>query len=194
MSSWEREGVRALSLRFYSLYALFSLYAFRRCFDNERPQPARCRRVKPFTTSQIPAPDSEEALERYLAAVTRHLVESHWPLDLRTHLRRNQTQGEAALWQLLRDRQLCNLKFRRQHAIGPYFADFYCHEAQLVVELDGPRHAGRAARDGIRDRFMRKQGLEIVRIPSGEFLAFPERALERIARMALPRLKENTGE
>jgi type I restriction enzyme R subunit len=55
-------------------------------------------------------------------------------------LRKNQTSAEEVLWQLLRNRKLDNLKFRRQHQIGHYIVDFYCHERKLIVELDGAVH------------------------------------------------------
>lgn len=51
-------------------------------------------------------------------------------------LRKKQTSAEGLLWQLLRNRQLLTFKFRRQHQFGDYVADFYCHEAQLVIECD----------------------------------------------------------
>src|SRR6266496_3253929 len=52
-------------------------------------------------------------------------------------LRRMQTDAECKLWQRLRDRRLSGHKFRRQHPIGHYFADFACVERRVVVELDG---------------------------------------------------------
>ena len=59
---------------------------------------------------------------------------------LARELRNKQTPAEALLWQLLRNRQLCGFKFRRQHQFGDYIADFYCYDAQLVIECDGPVH------------------------------------------------------
>ena len=56
-------------------------------------------------------------------------------------LRTNATDAERLLWQRLRSRQLAGYKFRRQHPIGMFFADFACIEARLVVELDGGQHA-----------------------------------------------------
>jgi len=47
------------------------------------------------------------------------------------------TAAEEMLWQLLRNKQVNNFKFRRQHPLGNYIADFYCHEAKVVIELDG---------------------------------------------------------
>ena len=55
-------------------------------------------------------------------------------------LRKSQTQAEGRLWSLLRSKQLCGLKFRRQHPIGPFFADFACQSHHTVIELDGDYH------------------------------------------------------
>jgi adenine-specific DNA-methyltransferase len=56
-------------------------------------------------------------------------------------MRREPTPTEEALWRLLRNRQLAGCKFRRQHPVGRYIADFYSASAALVVELDGDSHA-----------------------------------------------------
>ena len=55
-------------------------------------------------------------------------------------LRRNLTEAEKILWQELRNRKLGGFKFRRQHPINKFVADFYCHEVKLIVELDGSQH------------------------------------------------------
>ena len=55
-------------------------------------------------------------------------------------LRKKMTKAEKKLWEYLRNRQLCGYKFRRQHPIEFYIADFYCHELQLVIEIDGNGH------------------------------------------------------
>ena len=55
-------------------------------------------------------------------------------------LRRQMTESEKILWQELRNRKLAGCKFRRQHPIGRYIADLYCHELRLVIELDGAHH------------------------------------------------------
>ncbi|MEO1243243.1 MAG: DUF559 domain-containing protein [Pseudomonadota bacterium] len=68
-------------------------------------------------------------------------------------LRQNMPPGEQRLWYFIRNRQLDDFRFRRQHSIGPYIADFACVEARLVIELNGDQHAlGSApARDEKRD-------------------------------------------
>jgi len=55
-------------------------------------------------------------------------------------LRMTQTEVERRLWQRLRNRQLSGAKFRRQHPLGPYTADFVCIDRRLVIELDGSQH------------------------------------------------------
>ncbi len=72
---------------------------------------------------------------------------------------------EELLLQLLRNRKRCNKKFRRQHAIGIYVADFYCAEEKLIVEIDGRDHCTEQGRvhDEARDRFMHSQGIRVLR-------------------------------
>jgi len=74
---------------------------------------------------------------------------------------------EVLLWQALRGRP-AGLKFRRQHPSGPYVADFYCHEARLIVEIDGYAHetGDRPVRDAARDAWFGARGLKVQRIPA----------------------------
>lgn len=89
--------------------------------------------------------------------------------ERRRELRHDPTPAEALLWQRLRDRQL-GAKFRRQHPIGPYIADFYAREAHLVVEVDGGAHSDEdvAERDRERDAYMRSLGLDVLRVSNAE--------------------------
>jgi len=57
-------------------------------------------------------------------------------------LRLAATLAERRAWDLLRDRRMLGLKFRRQHAIDGFIVDFYCSEQRLVIEIDGPVHDG----------------------------------------------------
>ncbi|MBK6463380.1 MAG: DUF559 domain-containing protein [Myxococcales bacterium] len=84
-------------------------------------------------------------------------------LRLARDLRERQTPAEDFLWQCLRDRQLNGAKFRRQHNIGRFIVDFYCHEARLVIELDGSVHEGREEQDGARQRWLEAAGLRVLR-------------------------------
>ena len=62
-------------------------------------------------------------------------------------LRASQTSAEDILWQHLRGRRLDGLKFRRQHPLVEFVADFYCHEKRLVIELDGSVHDNEINKD-----------------------------------------------
>jgi very-short-patch-repair endonuclease len=87
-------------------------------------------------------------------------------------MRREMTKAERALWSRLRGEQL-GVKFRRQHPLGPYIADFYARRAGLVVEVDGDGHfETNDAReyDRRRDEFMRLRGLRVLRFGSLEVL------------------------
>lgn len=61
-------------------------------------------------------------------------------LEYARAMRREPTPAERVMWRLLRNRQLAGYKFRRQHPLGLYIADFYSRDAALVVELDGDSH------------------------------------------------------
>ena len=80
-------------------------------------------------------------------------------------LRKEQTNAEGLLWAALRNRQLEGLKFRRQHPLGRYIADFYCAERRLVIELDGAVHdlTDQQEYDRIREDIIRAQNLTVLR-------------------------------
>ena len=90
-------------------------------------------------------------------------------------LRKKATFPERALWGLLRDRRLRGIKFRRQHCIGPYIADFYCQSHRLVVELDGRSHDDRGLADRERRNYLESvAGLHVVRFGNDDVLNDPE--------------------
>jgi len=92
--------------------------------------------------------------------------------------RRSPTLPEGILWQQLRKRPE-GLKFRRQHPLGPYVADFYCAAAKLVVEIDGESHrmGDRPEIDARRDAWLRQQGLSVVRLAATDVLKDLESAV-----------------
>jgi very-short-patch-repair endonuclease len=89
-------------------------------------------------------------------------------LERAKSLRRVLTPSEEVLWERLRDRQVDGLKFRRQVPIGPYVADFFCHELRLVLELDGSIHdeESQVAHDENRDANLQALGYRILRFPN----------------------------
>jgi very-short-patch-repair endonuclease len=73
------------------------------------------------------------------------------------------TPPEAKLWYRIRGRQVAGCKFRRQHPIGSYIADFCCPEIRLVVELDGDSHGEQMEYDARRTMWLEAQGYEVLR-------------------------------
>ena len=115
-------------------------------------------------------------------------VRAHTPLSetLLNHareLRKGATHAEHLLWDLLRDRQLLNFKFRRQHPLGHYILDFYCHEAKLAIELDGGQHAedSQLKYDEKRSAWLKQQGISVLRFWNNDALTNVEGVLQRIA-------------
>lgn len=98
-------------------------------------------------------------------------------------LRRNETEAESCLWEVLRNRQLHGFKFRRQHQVGGYIVDFYCHEAQLVIECDGPIHETNEnwQHDQARSAYMVGYGLRVLRFTNNEVLNNTETVLRKVA-------------
>lgn len=105
-------------------------------------------------------------------------------------LRQDDNQAEALLWLELKTRRLGIYKFTRQFSIGPYYADFACREKWLVVEVDGPQHAG-SSYDRRRDDFMRAQGYSILRVWSDDVLRQRTSVCETILAALDGRLVEN---
>lgn len=99
-------------------------------------------------------------------------------------LRQLLTDAERLLWQLLRGRQLAGCKFRRQHPIGNFILDFYCHDKQLAVELDGGQHNDPNQReaDERRTAWLAEQGIKVLRFWNNEVLQETEGVLEEIFR------------
>ena len=98
--------------------------------------------------------------------------------------RRAMSLPETLFWRILRQAR-GEVRFRRQHAIGPYVADFYCPAAKLVIEIDGFAHqtGKRALRDAKRDRWMQTEGLQILRIAAGSVLHDPGAVAEGLLRL-----------
>ena len=105
--------------------------------------------------------------------------------DRARELRGKMLLPEVLLWQQLRGRKLDGHKFRRQHVLGSYFADFYCHELRLVVEVDGfDSHRHRTGSDSVRDEWMKSRGLSVLRLGATLVLDNMPRALWLIAERA----------
>jgi very-short-patch-repair endonuclease len=109
--------------------------------------------------------------------------------DFCRELRRNETPAEKLLWQRLRNRRVFAQKILRQYPIGVqsstkgtiyYIADFYCHEAKLVIEADGPVHLLKKDYDQNRDEVLAKSGLQILRFENDLILNNTAMVLNKI--------------
>ena len=87
-------------------------------------------------------------------------------------LRRNHTDAERRLWYHVRGRRLLGHRFRRQHPIGPYFADFVCLQLGLVIELDGGQHNDHSGQthDAVRSDVLAAHGFEVRRFWNNDVL------------------------
>ncbi|MEO9512659.1 MAG: DUF559 domain-containing protein [Flavobacteriaceae bacterium] len=85
--------------------------------------------------------------------------------QFRKDLRKNLTPSEAFLWKQLQGKKLDGRKFRRQHSIDNYIADFYCASEQLIIELDGQVHFNPVAqeKDLIRTKHLENLGFTVIR-------------------------------
>lgn len=93
-------------------------------------------------------------------------------------LRNNMTSAEQLLWERLNKNQLKGYRFRRQHPISNFIADFYCHSAKLVVEVDGSIHEekDRKKYDEVRTEELNKFGVTVIRFSNKEV----EKQIEKV--------------
>jgi very-short-patch-repair endonuclease len=114
---------------------------------------------------------------------------------LARELRNNPTRAEKILWNVLKNRQLSNLKFLRQHPVfyqynnqkSFFIADFYCHELRMVIELDGPIHMKRKDYDQIRTEILDFKNIVIVRFKNEEITNDLDTVLKELKVLILKR-------
>jgi adenine-specific DNA-methyltransferase len=97
-------------------------------------------------------------------------------------LRQEQTDAERKMWKLFHIRRFAGAKFRRNHPIGKYFADFCCLKARLIIEIDRGQHADetQAQYDRRRTVYVRSQGFRVIRFWNEQIFKESESVLERI--------------
>lgn len=126
--------------------------------------------------------------ERGASAVSTRRSPSH--IARARQLRHGDNIAEATLWSELKAKKLGGYKFSRQVPLGPYYADFVCRQARLVVELDGSQHAG-SSHDARRDEFMRASGYSVLRFWSSDALTNVGTVCETILAALDGRLSED---
>ena len=107
-------------------------------------------------------------------------------------LRRELSLPEKLLWVRLRGAEV---RFRRQHPMGPYVLDFYCASAKLAIEVDGAAHdfGDRPQRDDVRIEWLNGQGIEVLRIPAKEVLADPDAVADALLRLCAEPLHHSSS-
>ncbi len=92
------------------------------------------------------------------------------PKERARQLRRRVTGAEQRLWSRIRSRQLGGYRFNRQTMIGDYIADFYCHQARLVIEVDGKQHQTLHGleQDKLRGQYMESLGISVLRFTNDD--------------------------
>lgn len=83
-------------------------------------------------------------------------------------LRRDRSQAERICWELIRAHRMDAIKFRRQHSIGRYFADFACVSRKLVIEIDGRYHDDQIEADARRTADLEREGWRVTRFAADE--------------------------
>lgn len=104
--------------------------------------------------------------------------------ERRKNLRKKLTAAEAALWRLLKGRQLEGRKFRRQHSVGKYVLDFYCPAERLAIELDGEHHftAQGLAYDEERTQYLNDLKIEVIRFENQQVFQSPDGVVAEVKR------------
>lgn len=107
-------------------------------------------------------------------------------------LRSNMTDAETVLWGFLKTKPL-GYKFRRQHPLGIYIADFFCYKQKLVIEADGPVHnnADVKMNDAERQRIIEAKGITVLRFRNEEILTQLETVIAKIEAWLAKPLPEN---
>jgi very-short-patch-repair endonuclease len=110
-------------------------------------------------------------------------------LETAKMLRNDMTYHEKLLWERLKGKQICGVRFRRQHPVNFFIADFYCHQVKLVLEVDGEIHKDKIEYDDGRSAEMEKFGIVIIRFTNYEVENSIQNVIKKIETIVNDRLK-----
>jgi len=122
-----------------------------------------------------------------------HPYNSKMQTAVRT-LRKNMTDSELKLWSRIRRKQILGLQFYRQRPIGHYIVDFYCPQAQLVLEVDSSRQMHELTerkdgyRDGYRESYLKQQGIKVLRFDNSQILKQLDAVVDKVYQTVASRL------
>ncbi|MEQ1724450.1 MAG: DUF559 domain-containing protein, partial [Sphingopyxis sp.] len=109
-------------------------------------------------------------------------------IEFARDMRREMTEPELRLWFQLRAKRFQGIKFRRQHVIGHYIADFQSREIMLIIEVDGDTHAFQQNYDRVRELYFRGLGYQVIRFTNGDVMNNLAGVLAMIAEQQTPPL------
>ena len=98
-------------------------------------------------------------------------------------LRRDSTNTERIIWNAVRAHRLNGASFRRQTPVGPFIVDFLCHDAKLIIEIDGGQHfePEHQRRDTRRDSYLASKGYRVIRFSNHDVMTNRQAVFESIA-------------
>ena len=96
------------------------------------------------------------------------------------NLRENMTNAEHILWNRVKNNQLLGFRFKAQHPVAGFIADFYCHKAKLVIEADGLIHQTQKEYDMYRNKVFNDLGLTVIRFSNEEIENNPDSVIQTI--------------
>ncbi len=107
-------------------------------------------------------------------------------------LRKNMTKAEEMLWEKLKGKEIMGLRFRPQHPIDIFIADFYCHPVKLVIEVDGGIHKNKEQReyDIGREGELENWGIKVIRFTNEEIEGNISEVLKEIRKVCQQRQTE----
>lgn len=111
--------------------------------------------------------------------ITAQAVREQTRAHART-MRREMTRAEQKLWTQLRANRLEGFHIRRQQVVGDYIVDFYCHQAKLILEVDGSSHLTQVEADQLRQEMLEAMGLKALRLTNIEVMYHMDRVLAAI--------------
>ena len=111
---------------------------------------------------------------------TMYFRANHETFETARLLRNNMTIPEKILWERLKGKNILGLRFRRQHPIDIFIADFYCHEARLVIEIDGEIHEEQIEYDDGREAEIEKYDIKVIRFTNDEIMNEMESVINKI--------------
>ncbi len=102
-------------------------------------------------------------------------------------LRENMTLAEQVLWDRLKNKQILGFRFRSQHPIDIFIADFYCHSLKLIIEIDGKIHLKKDIKeyDENREAEFKRYEIEVIRFSNDEVLNSIDEVINKITNICL---------